>query len=332
MNLPAPLHIQSALAALLGGLVLLYASALSLAGSMVGVDEVTAGRRAISHAIPIAITAIIAALMGHLAMALGILTATAVAAVSLAPGIALVISSTQPITPQWARRWRTLLPAALVLWLIGFSSEIDLIQACFLVIEGLALVLIWREPSEATAAPPAQQPITVGRFILILLGIGLAIVGAPLAISGSAQQQFNLPLTLGIVAAGILAPILILPILSESARLAERGRGAEARTAQVGLALINICLLIPVIVFIGYGYPHHSITAATAPSTQPAVVNFATPFPIGIWRVDSVLLVVLGLWLLASTLGRWTSTKIEGVILIILYAAYLVSIAQFHAF
>jgi Ca2+/Na+ antiporter len=47
------------------------------------------------------------------------------------------------------------------------------------------------------------------------------------------------------------------------------------------------------------------------------------PFPLAAWRVDTVLLIVLGLLLIPVSLGRLTLRKPEGVALAVLYAAYL---------
>ena len=47
-------------------------------------------------------------------------------------------------------------------------------------------------------------------------------------------------------------------------------------------------------------------------------------FPLIVWRVDSVMLLVLGLALLPMSLGRWLPRRAEGTLLILLYAVYMV--------
>ena len=47
------------------------------------------------------------------------------------------------------------------------------------------------------------------------------------------------------------------------------------------------------------------------------------PLPLITWRVDVVVLVVLGFILLPTSLGRWRLGKAEGVVLITLYVLYV---------
>jgi hypothetical protein len=47
------------------------------------------------------------------------------------------------------------------------------------------------------------------------------------------------------------------------------------------------------------------------------------PFPLGVWRVDSVLLIVLSFPLLAASAGRWVLGRVEGSVLIVAFALYL---------
>jgi Ca2+/Na+ antiporter len=51
--------------------------------------------------------------------------------------------------------------------------------------------------------------------------------------------------------------------------------------------------------------------------------DFPLHFPAIVWRVDCVMLMLLGLALLPMSLGRWLPGKTEGAVLIFLYAAYL---------
>jgi hypothetical protein len=47
-------------------------------------------------------------------------------------------------------------------------------------------------------------------------------------------------------------------------------------------------------------------------------------FAPSVWRVDATFLMVLGMWLLPVSVGRWMPGRAEGVGLIVCYAAYLV--------
>jgi Ca2+/Na+ antiporter len=61
------------------------------------------------------------------------------------------------------------------------------------------------------------------------------------------------------------------------------------------------------------------------PTTMPAeVVVQALAYPLGVWRVDTVLLAALGLMLLPVALGKWTLGKAEGFAMLFVYAIYVV--------
>jgi Ca2+/Na+ antiporter len=47
-------------------------------------------------------------------------------------------------------------------------------------------------------------------------------------------------------------------------------------------------------------------------------------FPIAVWRIDTVLLILLGLVLLPVSLNLWEMRRTEGMLLIVIYACYLV--------
>ena len=159
----------------------------------------------------------------------------------------------------------------------------------------------------------------------------------------------------GLLAAGVLSPLLVLPMLSSAADRAHRGRSAEACGAMVGIALLNLCALLPAVILVWYartfaaagGWPA-ALAAAGAvpafgpvPNGPPAPLNpvflkraqwsaaFATgrpvPLPMSLWRVDVVVLLVLGFALTPLALGRWVVGRLEGVGLVVAYAAYLLA-------
>lgn len=61
-------------------------------------------------------------------------------------------------------------------------------------------------------------------------------------------------------------------------------------------------------------------TAAQAPATGSAA---AMPYPLSVWRVDTVVLVVLGFVLVPVAMGRWVLGRVEAAGLIVGYAVYL---------
>lgn len=326
MDFSQSANATSALGPMLGGLILLYAAAQVLAGAMIHVEQVGPGRRAIWHAIPVAAIALVAAFQGHTQIALCVLTGTSVAALSLVPGICQIVSPEPQSTPSTPASWRALIPATLVFWMIGFHVQIDWLDAIFLVIIGLGILWIWHEPGAwMPSSAPRPSPL---RIIILFLAIGVAIIAAILAIRGALrledvyisyanQRGERPPFTSIIFAADIVAPVLMLPLLGQSAQLIERQRPVEAYSTHVGLVAINLCVLVPLCVLVGY----------FRPEIWPDAAAQAMPFPLATWRVDAVLLIILSLSLLPRAGLRRGAMRIEGVILVLVYAGYLISIA-----
>jgi hypothetical protein len=80
------------------------------------------------------------------------------------------------------------------------------------------------------------------------------------------------------------------------------------------MVLINLCLVLPVVVFT------HHVVAGFAPSVQSAELDKrevrrqrlpgrAAPYPMAAWRVDTVVLIVLGFALIPWSLGRWVISR-----------------------
>ncbi|HLL88272.1 MAG TPA: hypothetical protein VK324_03120, partial [Tepidisphaeraceae bacterium] len=77
---------------------------------------------------------------------------------------------------------------------------------------------------------------------------------------------------------------------------------------------INLCVALPMAVGVWY-----AARAGWLPDLPAAI-----PFPLGVWRVDTVLLIVLSLPLVPTAMNRWTLGRAEGVGLILMYGVYLV--------
>jgi len=75
--------------------------------------------------------------------------------------------------------------------------------------------------------------------------------------------------------------------------------------------------------------------STTLPGTQtttrdePDFVTTSLSFPLALWRIDTVLLVVFGFILLPVSTGRWNLGPLEGSVLVIVYAAYVMMLARF---
>lgn len=199
-------------------------------------------------------------------------------------------------------------------------------------------------PSPALAAPPAPPaptPITTPptenqwRGTQLLLAIALAAAGGWLAYRATTVADDRTRVaSSGLIAAAVISPLLVLPMLGTGAIAAHHGRLASATAGIVGVVLLNLCALLPLVILTHYArqavVDWEQVQPAVA-TTAPADSDEATaykfrpvPFPLAVWRVDTVLLIVFGMLLLPVSLGRLTLRKPEGLAMGILYVVYLV--------
>jgi hypothetical protein len=123
-------------------------------------------------------------------------------------------------------------------------------------------------------------------------------------------------LTSAIFAAALVTPVLILPVLGECIRLTEEHRASDARIVQTVMAMILITGILPLCVAVSYW---------RARMLAGGVGTIA--FPYGTWRVDSVVLVILALWIFSGQSFSSGWRKFEGMLLILIYGVYLISLA-----
>jgi Ca2+/Na+ antiporter len=370
-----------AIVLLAGGMVALYIASRAAVDALVRRSDAAPGRRAVGHWMPIAVVALFATATGHSDLALGVLFATSVAVLALVGGLVGIASPAQRLempTPlvraAGQRAWLFLLPASLLTFMAGYAGHLTWFHAITLGLEGLVIWSIWLDPPQTPLPPtdPAEehpQPPAARRSMLrmvqLLLAIAVAAVGAWALVHGATIGVRQVPrATEGLLAAAVLGPILILPIIGPCLALGTGGRVWAATGTQVGVALLNLCVLLPLVVGVWYATPavkglfqaSRQVAAATtqparpraaAPPTtaaaaQPAREDFtaaaaltraaaaaaaqARPltFPLGIWRLDNVLLIVLGFILLPVALGRWTMGRGESVALLLGYGFYIV--------
>ena len=180
-------------------------------------------------------------------------------------------------------------------------------------------------------AEPARER-RIWRLMQLLLAIALAAVGGWLAYRATTiADDHTRVATSGLIAAAVVSPLLVLPILGTGGIAAHHGRLQSATAGVVGLVLLNLCALLPLVIFTHYArqvvLDWDKIQPAVAATTEPvegAYVFRAVPFPLAVWRVDTALLIVFGLLLIPISLGRLTLRKPEGLALAVVYAVYLV--------
>ena len=161
-----------------------------------------------------------------------------------------------------------------------------------------------------------------------MLAIALAIPAARAAVLGTVEAGAGSKLFQPTLLAGaFLSPLLILPMLASGTDLAHRGRSSEAASALVAVALLNLFALLPVVVLLWYvcsAAPDAGLLTKllSAPGHGQPI-----PLPLGVWRIDTVVLTVLGFAVIPIALGRWRIGKPESVGLIATYAGYLFATA-----
>jgi Ca2+/Na+ antiporter len=285
-----------------------------------------------------------------------VLFGTTVAAVSLALGIITYLTPPASLPPS-RRAWPFLLAASLLILIAGFGSHLTLTHAVMLAALGGAVLAVWRGaaaeednvpvaqllsdlagPHEADDSPPPQQPPVRPRaesklrLLQWALAAGLAAAAAKAVIDGATSVDGSSRLLrAAILAAGVISPLLLLPALATGTDLAQRGRSGEACGGLVGLALLNLCALLPLVIVLWYvqsaipgggglrGFAHRLVREG-----EPL------PLALSIWRIDVVVLVVVGFALLPAALGRWFIGRLESAGLILGYAAYLAATAAIN--
>jgi Ca2+/Na+ antiporter len=310
------------------------------------------GRRALGYWLPTAMVVIGALIIGRAEIAVGIIFATSVAALTLVLGI-ITLTARHTHTTESRRLWAFVLPVALIALLIGFSGGISWRHVPILLLEGAVLAALWNEPAvarlasegatdpaapDSTATSPDRRSDNSLLLLFAVLAGGMS-TWAGLVAGVDLANQLELP-GAGLVAALMLAPALVLSMIGTGSMLASDGRYDQAVSSQVAYVLLNLCLLLPVATTLWLTRPHwHApfqarLTPSTNPGTAPATTGALespdagpTPaliYPMGVWRIDTVILIALGLLLLPVALGKWSLGMSEGFGLIVGYTAYMV--------
>ena len=326
-----------------GGLVL-YIAARAAVDALTSADDPSPGRLAIGHWIPIAMTALLATAAGRAEIGVGLAMATSVAAVAMVLGVLVCMSAEHEGPRLRTHAWPFVVPASVLALLAGFSGSLTWWHALMLLGLGGCVHGVWQaRKSEAPvpvesvdgATAPSQPRRGDLRGVQLTLAILLAAAGGWLAYRATTVADDRTRVaTSGLIAAAVVSPLLVLPMLGTGAIAAHHGKLGAATAGIVGLVLLNLCALLPMVILTHYGrqvvvdwhkiQPALASAATTVPTTDEVYQLRAMPFPLAVWRVDTVLLIVLGLLLIPVSLGRVTLRKPEGLALAVVYAVYLV--------
>jgi Ca2+/Na+ antiporter len=310
----------------------------------------------------IAVGVLFATSVAVLSLVLGIVTCTHdFAAGSTEPGGFPVIEAAAPanVSPiggvaeapaaQWRRLWAFVLPAALLALLAGFSGFLSLNHALALLTEGVVILALWTVRGEmdhdarnGSDAHSARRGAGL-RAIEMILAVAVAAIAAWAGLRAVRDLSSGLGLISGgFVTVVLVAPALVLPMIGTGMALTRAGLYHAAVTSSVGIVLLNLCFGLPLVIGIWHSKPLWSsqvermiamvTPATTSPATVPAIEVSDPPaneppklrYPLPVWRVDTVILILLGLVLLPLSVGRWMPGRFEGVLLICVYMIYLI--------
>ena len=346
-------HVSPSTALLAVAALTLYVASRAGADALAGGDPNRPGLRALGHCIPVAVTALICLhpsmgrpgideAGGRPETAVGVVFANCVACLTLVAGVISYIAPAATL-PGNRKAWPFVLPAALLALLAGFNGRLTWMHALMLVLLGVTVMNLWvggggggADESSADAQASHAAPVRAGgmpwtRWLQLALAFALAGVGGWAAARVAATAEQTTRVLTGVVLGGtVIGPLLTLPVLGSTAQLAERGHAGSGLATLVAIVLINLCGVLPVIVLTHYALTAFSpavVAAATQPANLQLVDLRAVPFPLISWRVDCVILVVLGFALIPLSLGRWAISRIEAGVLIFAYAFYLAMIA-----
>jgi Ca2+/Na+ antiporter len=264
--------------------------------------------------LPIAAVALLS-LRRDPAVAVNVVFATSVACLSLVVGSILCAAPVVTLTDPSRRAWPMVLPAAVLALLAGFSGQLTPRHAAVFLVQGIVVWILWTvrdDPIDRDTRAIARRRIWMTAAMLIASLI-LTLVGAWLALLAVEDMTRRVPrLSGGIVGALMISPALVLPMIGSGLVAARDGQGGPVLATCAGCVLLNLCVLLPLTIF---GWHVTSGRLNTPPRSLA--------YPMAVWRVDTVLLVMLGALLVPIASGRWKPGRAEGIGLLVVYAMYL---------
>jgi cation:H+ antiporter len=308
------------------GGIAMYIASKALSDTLIARGPVSAGRLAVAQWIPISVLAMAAVVTGREPVAVGLVFSTSVACLALAVGT-VALMGLAPVAARARRSWVMLVPVGLLGFLMGLHGSVSLLNAGVLALEGVCVLLLWNDRGEGTRPAVSSEPgskNTVGfravgfRAVQCVLALVLTLEGAWLSLKGVDRVATGSELaTAGLLTATLLSPLLVLPIVGTATELSQRDQSAVAISSQVGIALLNVCGLLPLLVTASWG------RQILSQHLSGSFVFTPLPFPLVVWRVDALVLVALALFLLPVAIGKWSITRMQGLAMICGYVVYL---------
>ena len=180
------------------------------------------------------------------------------------------------------------------------------------------------------APPPSESRYTTGQILLLSLQLVLTAsllwLGAWAITQGTVRTGAILRgISTSGLAGSVVSLAMVLPMMYGSWRQADGGRGWAPVTTQIGVVLMNLCALLPLLILLPYvalKLPQISHWAGDAFAPRGGLPTLLL-FPAPMWRIDTVVLIVIGVLLLPVALGKWRLGREEGMVLMAGYFFYL---------
>lgn len=306
-------------------------SVLIAARGLVFEAEPAPTRRAIAHFLPIAAAAIIASILHHPEIAIGVVFGSSVAVLSAVTGFVTLSGPLEHLSPSNRRVWPFLALSALLVFLLGFNGTFSPFDAALLLIQGVLAMLVWddRRPREegSAEAAPARRPVSMFGVFEVCVAVVIALIAAYAATRGAerfSQQDVRFPTS--IMGATLFAVVLALPMVTTGVPAATAGRAQAAITAQIGVVFLNLNLLLPVLILLGTLNPfvRGKMAAATTTAAVEAPHAAVMVYPRVSWRIDAVAILILSLLMMAVADRRLKLSRGVSGALVVFYLAYLI--------
>ena len=227
------------------------------------------------------------------------------AAIMLTLGLGVVGTSARAGEEASTPALRLVLPLAACLCLIGFTGLLRWEHAVFLSVIGG--IMTWSLPPIVRVADEETADLRVGG---LLLAVPLVLAGLWVCLLAIGATPGLLNLAVGKPAVVLIFVFAAIGLLASESHLGRPAAGAET---VVGYVLGCLAVGIPAVIVLGRSLPYLHDPA------PPAVV-----MPLHTWRIDSVLMTVIGAILLPVSLGRFGIGRVEGTLLILASFAYVV--------
>lgn len=297
--------------------LMLYAASRAASEALAAGGRGGAIGRAIGHSIPIGLVGIAAVWARLDPLAVGVLFAASVMCMTLVVGVAL-LSAPLEEPSEGRHAWGLMLPVGILCFIAGLMGGVSVLVGGALIVLGATIVWSWRGdvPMAQRVDPPADGRATAThRVVMLVLAIILAgIAAVAVAWSVSKLGTTHRVLSIGTLAGTVIAPLTVLPLVGASSERAYRERSAASSLATaLATAMLNLCLWLPIaaVLRIWREWAGGEKTLTTL------------PIPLGVWRVDAILLVAVGLMLVPVGLRRWQPGKAEGAVLVLAYVLFV---------